>query len=173
MSKNIQKVQDMLDGNYKNKIQSGYTHHEKHREVGEKWTDSDGYEWEQKKGYRMKISKTPSMGIGDQCKDCESFILKPWDKHVYKADGRCRICQINFEAELKSSVDFNGKGGIRWFAYRRLKDLQNMESIHNDMEKYVFEKHEMLKENPFDKTIANAIANENVEMTINKNKTMS
>ena len=173
MSKNIQKVQDMLDGNYKNKIQSGYTHHEKHREVGEKWTDSDGYEWEQKKGYRMKISKTPSMGIGDQCKDCESFILKPWDKHVYKADGRCRICQINFEAELKSSVDFNGKGGIRWFAYRRLKDLQNMESIHNDMEKYVFERHEMLKENPFDKTIANAIANENVEMTINKNKTMS
>ena len=45
-----------------------------------------------------------------------------------------------------------------------------IEEIHNDMEKYVFERHELLKENPFDKTIANAIANENVELTINKNK---
>ena len=42
MGKNLAKVQDMLDGNYKNKIQSGYTHTEEQREVGDKWVDSDG-----------------------------------------------------------------------------------------------------------------------------------
>ena len=48
-----------------------------------------------------------------------------------------------------------------------------MESLHNDMEKFVFEKHEYdTGEKIFDKSVANAIANENVEMTINKNKSM-
>ena len=51
MSKNIQKVQEMLDGNYKHKIQSGYTPIEEKREVGDIWTDSDGVKWEQKNGY--------------------------------------------------------------------------------------------------------------------------
>ena len=48
MGKNIQKVQDMLDGNYKNKIHVGYSKTEETRKVGDKWTDSEGYEWEQK-----------------------------------------------------------------------------------------------------------------------------
>ena len=53
-SKNLAKVQSMLDGTYGGKIQSGYTPTEKHREVGDKWTDSEGYEWEQKEGFRVK-----------------------------------------------------------------------------------------------------------------------
>ena len=48
MGKNIQKVQDMVDGNFKRKIQSGYTPTEEKREVGDTWTDSDGVQWEQK-----------------------------------------------------------------------------------------------------------------------------
>ena len=163
MSKNLQKVQDMLDGNYKSKIQSGYTHYEEQREVGDKWTDSDDVTWEQKKGYKMKISKLASRGIADQCNTCESFILKSWDKDTYKADGRCYHCQLNYELDLK----FDAK--IRWFAYRRLKDFQNMKSIEKDMEQWVYEKQELLKDNPFDKTIANAMANEEVEMSIKKN----
>ena len=52
MGKNLQKVQDMLDGNYKNKIQVGYSSQDEHRKVGDKWVDSDGNHWEQKKGLR-------------------------------------------------------------------------------------------------------------------------
>jgi hypothetical protein len=94
------------------------------------------------------------------------LILKPWDKDTYKADGRCYHCQLNYELDLK----FESK--LRWFAYRRLKDFQNMKSIERDMEQYIDEKHKWLQQNPFDETIANALANGEVEMTINKNKTM-
>ena len=167
MSKNLQKVQDMLDGNYKNKIQvGGYSKSDERREVGDKWVDSDGNHWEQKDGYRTKnTSDIAHHSWDEKCSDCEKLIIKPWDKDVYKADGRCRYCQIDFEAELRT-----GKP-IKWFAYRRLKDLQNMDAIHRDMETFVFEKHEFEKnEKIFDKSVANAIANENVELTVNKNK---
>ena len=55
MGKNTQRVQDMLDGNYKGKIQVGYSKTEQKREIGERWTDSDGKEWEQKNGYIASI----------------------------------------------------------------------------------------------------------------------
>ena len=166
-SKNLQKVQDMLDGNYKNKIQVGYSKTEKTREVGEKWTDSDGVEWEQKEGYIFKVPTMPSVGMfNHQCKDCKKNcspkMAKPWDRDVFKADGRCYHCQLNFEEDLKLKP-------IRWFAYRRLKDLQNMEALEKDMVQWVEEITEERKKNPFDTTIANAMANDNVSMEINKN----
>jgi hypothetical protein len=164
MGKNLQKVQDMVDGNYKNKIQVGYSSQDEHRKVGDKWVDSDGNHWEQKKGYRTKNTREGHHYSWDmKCSDCESLIIKQWDKDVYKADGRCYYCQIDYEAELKSKP-------IKWFAYRRLKDLQNMESLNNDLEKFVFEKHKFEKnEKIFDKSVANALANSNVEMQIKKN----
>ena len=39
----------MLDGTYGGKTQVGYSQTDEVRKVGDKWTDSDGYEWEQKK----------------------------------------------------------------------------------------------------------------------------
>ena len=84
MSKNLQKVQDMLDGNYKNKIQVGYSKTEQIRQVGDKWTDSNGIKWEQKKGYKIKLTKTANVGIFiAHCKDCGKGILKPWDKDTH------------------------------------------------------------------------------------------
>ena len=45
-----------------------------------------------------------------------------------------------------------------------------MDAILVDMEKYIFEKHEFEKdEKIFDKKVANAIANGEVEMSIKKN----
>tara|TARA_R100000697_G_scaffold61178_1_gene74068 strand:- start:165 stop:665 length:501 start_codon:yes stop_codon:yes gene_type:complete len=165
MSKNLQKVQDMLDGNYKNKIQSGYIgEKEIERKVGDIWTDSDGVEWEQKNGYRMKVSKLPNVGIFKaNCRDCDKGILKPWDKDTHKADGRCYHCQLNYELDLQFDKP------IRWFAYRRLKDFQNMKSIERDMEQWIDEMQKIKKENPFDKKIANAMANEEVQMSIRRN----
>lgn len=169
MSKNLQKVQDMLDGKGTGKIQVGqYAPTEEVRKVGDTWIDSDGYEWEQKEGFRVKKSSLPAVGtFAHQCKDCKKNCspktAKPWDRDVWKADGRCYYCQIDYEAELKT-----GKP-IRWFAYRRLKDLQNMKSIEKDMEQWVDAITEERKNNPFDMKVANALANGEVEMTINKN----
>ena len=72
MGKNLQKVQDMLDGNFQSKIQVGYSKTEERREIGDRWFDSDGKEWEQKDGYISSVSKTPARGIFDKvCKDCD------------------------------------------------------------------------------------------------------
>jgi len=164
MSKNIQKVQDMLDGNYKNKIQVGYSAQDEKREVGDKWVDSDGNQWEQREGYRTKnTSNVRHHSWDEKCSSCEKLILKKWDKDVYKADGRCYHCQMNYELDLKFEAP------IRWFAYRRLKDFQNMKSIEKEMEQWVDEFEKIKQENPFDMTIANALANGEVEMSIKKN----
>ena len=168
MGKNLQKVQDMLDGNYKSKIQVGqYAPTEEVRKVGDKWEDSDGNEWEQKEGYKLKIPKMPSVGMfSKQCKDCGTNCSpktgKPWDRDCWKADGRCYYCQLDYEVELKTKP-------IRWFAYRRLKDLQNMESLEKDMIQWVDEMTKQREKNPFDEKVANALANGEVEMSVNKN----
>jgi len=111
----------------------------------------------------------PAVGMfNHQCKDCgkncSPKMAKPWDRDCWKADGRCYYCQVDYEAELKT-----GKP-LRWFAYRRLKDLRNMEALEKDMIQWVDEITKQRKKNPFDMKVANALANGEVEMTINKNK---
>ena len=58
---------------------------------------------------------------------------------------------------------------LRWYAYRRLKDLQNMESLEKDMIQWVDEMTKQREKNPFDEKVANALANGEVEMSVNKN----
>ena len=113
MGKNLQKVQDMLDGNYKTKIQVGYSTEDEKREVGDKWVDSDGNHWEQKEGYRTKNSSDRvHLSWDNKCSSCKKLILKDWDKDTHKADGRCYHCQLNYEMDLQFDKP------IRWFAYR-------------------------------------------------------
>ena len=66
MGKNTQRVQDMLDGNYKSKIMVGEhsIKSSEHRKVGDKWTDSDGVTWEQKSGFKL-----PSKGLEPESED--------------------------------------------------------------------------------------------------------
>jgi len=167
-SKNLAKVQSMLDGTYGGKTQVGYSNVEEVRKIGDTWTDSEGYEWEQKDGYQVKKGGSmPARGMfNHQCKDCgkncSPKMAKPWDRDVWKADGRCYHCQLNYEMDLKFDKP------IRWFAYRRLKDLINMESIEKDMIQWIEEMEKTRKENPFDETIANALANGEVDVQLNK-----
>ena len=162
-SRNLQKVQDMLDDKLERKIQSGYVVVEETHKVGDRWFDSEGREWEQKNGYRSNITKLANKGIADNCSDCSSYLTKPWDKDSFKYNGRCYHCQIDFEVDLKVRP-------IRWFAWRRLKDFENLKALEVEMDAWFEEKEKRLQENPFDMTVANALANSNVEMTINKNK---
>ena len=59
MGKNIQKVQDMLDGKGMGKIQVGYGDNDIHanRELGERYFDHDGKEWEKTNYGRTSVSK--------------------------------------------------------------------------------------------------------------------
>ena len=169
MGKNLQKVQDMLDGNYKNKIQVGVGDQEveQTRQVGDKWVDSDGTPWEQRDGYKVKgrlaTSDVTHHSWDNNCSCCKKLIVKKWDKDVYNADGRCYHCQLNYEIDLKASKP------IRWFAYRRLKDFKNQKAIEKEMIQWVDMMTEERKKNLFDTSVANALANDNIEMSIKKN----
>ena len=180
MSKNIQKVQDMVDGNFKQKTQvSMHVDEDVHanRKVGDTWTDAEGDQWEQKNGYRSKISKMAAKGIADKCPDCKSLIFKKWDKDVYKWNGRCYYCQIDYEAKFPRNI---GTNPAREHHQEDSKYGQYLEGRYENfkkgyIEKWEEENAEFVKEldkleNPFDTKVANALANGNVEMTIKKNK---
>ena len=166
ISKNLQKVQDMLDGNNTGKLQVGMhisdNVHEG-RKVGDKWTDSDGVEWEQMNGYRSKVSRMPDRGIADQCKDCDMYITKPWDKELFRSNQRCYYCQIEFEAVLKSTGKYD--------AWIKEKNEQWVKDFEKDNKQLVEEIEKL--ENPFDKSVVNALANANVDSTIKVNKKLT
>ena len=162
-SKNLQKVQDMLDDKHDRKIQSGYLPTEETHKVGDIWTDSDGKKWEQKNGYRVNITKLANAGIADKCSDCDKYISKKWDKDVFFWNGRCYYCQIDFEAELRGTGKYE-----EWLKEKGKKFTEDW------MKRFEEENEELVKEianleNPFDTKVANALANGNVAMEINKN----
>tara|TARA_B100001250_G_C19258831_1_gene554048 strand:- start:58 stop:564 length:507 start_codon:yes stop_codon:yes gene_type:complete len=167
MSKNLQKVQDMLDGKGTGKIQVGQYSKDIHanRKLGERYFDHDDKEWEKTEYGRVSVSKLPSKGLYDNyCSDCKKGIVKPWDKEIFKFNDRCYYCQIDFEAELKTSGKFD-----EW------KKKQDTRIKEDYIEKFEAENKELIEEikkleNPFDMSVANALANGEVEVTINKNK---
>ena len=192
ISKNLSKVQDMLSGNFKTKTQVGYTPTEVNREIGDKWTDSDGVQWEQKNGYRSKINKMPSIGLGDTCSDCKKLIVKGWDKDSYKWNKRCYYCQIDFESQFTRKTGGteldkfqSEEGRKKWNKLSKKEQKKLLDKSLDGHDRYVIERtknyiegwqkdneifmKEQDEEKIWDKSVANALANGNVEMTIKKN----
>tara|TARA_Y100001963_G_scaffold112919_1_gene156376 strand:+ start:153 stop:668 length:516 start_codon:yes stop_codon:yes gene_type:complete len=165
-SKNLQKVQDMLDGNYKNKIQVGYSSQDEKREIGDKWVDSDGNHWEQRDGYKTKNTSNVAHHSWDmKCQDCEKLILKKRDVETYNRMHRCFYCQLDFEVMLKSKKI--GHKGTKWDFWVKLQELRRWETIDKEIDQLVIENSEV-KWN--DKKFLNALANDNVEMNIKANR---
>ena len=156
--KNLAKVQSYLDGTHQEKIQSGYTPTEEQHEIGDKWFDSEGVQWEQKNGYRSKVSKVNVGMFSKQCKDCDKPCTKSFDVDTYNRMGRCFYCQMNFEVDLKN------KG--KWEEWVKEQEISRWETIIKE----VAEIDKKNLENKWDdKSIVNSMANANVEMTIKKN----
>ena len=167
-SKNLNKVQSMLDGTFGgHKIMVGqYNPVEPTRKVGDTWTDSEGYKWEQKQGYKMKLKSTPDVGIfHQQCEDCDkNCSLEKRHRQSWIKFNKCFYCQMNFEFKLKS---FPGK----WEAWVRLQQLNNMDAMERDL---IQELDDFSKEGKlFDDSVANALANWETEQTIDYNKKLT
>tara|TARA_X000001382_G_C3057850_1_gene143314 strand:- start:46 stop:573 length:528 start_codon:yes stop_codon:yes gene_type:complete len=163
MSKNINKVREMLKGNFKPKTQVGYGDQEAKRKryEGEKWTDLEGVEWEQKKGFISKVKSTPDVGIfSKQCKDCKKNCsrLNSDKRHfeTWKRTERCFHCQLNWEVDLKSKRI--GKNGNKWQFWVKLQMLQRWEAIDREVKHLVFHNSGVKHH---DKALLNALANEN------------
>ena len=146
---NIKRIQDLVSGNYRNNIQTGYEGKTDHqRKEGEEWTDARGRSWKIEDGKRKQITKVPPRGF-DKCKDCKKLILKTIDQQTYDRMQRCKHCQIDFEVDLK----LEGK----WEDWVKEQETKRWETILAEYE------YEMNLQNEskgaFDKTVANAIAN--------------
>tara|TARA_Y100001963_G_scaffold141413_1_gene209592 strand:+ start:127 stop:651 length:525 start_codon:yes stop_codon:yes gene_type:complete len=171
MGKNLQKVKDMVEGKFggfKTQVGFGDQEVEPIRKVGDTWTDSDGYKWEQKEGYKLKLKSTPNVGIfHQQCEDCErNCSLEKRHRVSFIKFKKCFYCQMNFEFKLKS---FPGK----WEAWVRLQQLNNMDAIERDLEQALDDWAEEDKKKIFDESVSNALANWETEQQIDYNKKLT
>ena len=139
----------MVKGIYNGNIQVGYEGKTlQQRKEGEEWTDARGRSWKIEDGKRKQITKVPPRGF-DKCDDCEKLILKTIDQQTYDRMGRCKYCQIDFEMKLKKE----GK----WMDWVKDMEKKRWESVLAE-----YEAEMKLLDNgkgAFDKTVANALAN--------------
>ena len=141
----------MVSGKYRERVSIGYEGKTTNqRKEGEEWTDARGRSWTIKDGKRKQITKIPPRGF-DKCDDCKKLILKTIDQQTYDRMGKCRVCQLEFEAELHREGKWND-----WVADMEKK---RWESILAEYKQEMGERKESdtLK---FDKKIANAVAKE-------------
>ena len=139
----------MVNGIYNGNIQVGYEGKTlQQRKECEEGTDARGRSWKIEDGKRKQITKVPPRGF-DKCDDCEKLILKTIDQQTYDRMGRCKYCQIDFEMKLKKE----GK----WMDWVKDMEKKRWESVLAEYEA------EMNLQNnskgAFDKTVANALAN--------------
>ena len=161
--KNIKKIQEMLNGGSGKSIQVGYGDQDQksERKVGEIWEDSEGYKWEQKQGFRVKLKATPDVGLfSKQCKDCDrNCSLEKKHKDTWNRFERCFYCQMAFEAKLKSRRI--GENNNKHYFWVKKQVLSRWEAMDKDAEAQILE---IAEENKklFDKSVANALANDNI-----------
>ena len=146
----------MVNGVYNRNIQIGYEGKTvNQRKEGEEWVDARGRRWTLKDGKRKQITKVPPRGF-DKCNgwegsDCDKLILKTIDQETYNRMGRCRVCQLEFEADLHREGKWND-----WVAEMEKK---RWESIKAEYEQEMSDRKDS-KTLEFDTTLANAIAKE-------------
>ena len=144
----------MVSGKYRERVSIGYEGKTTNqRKEGEEWVDARGRRWTIKDGKRKQITKVPPRGF-DKCNgwegsDCDKLILKTIDQQTYNRMGRCRICQIEFEADLHKKGKWN-----EWVADLEEKRWEKV------LAEYEQEMGEIRAKNQFDEKVANALAKE-------------
>ena len=146
---NIEKIKKMAKGIYNRPVQVGYTPKSiNERSEGEIWEEPSGRKFTIENGKRKQITKVPPRGF-NKCEKCKKLILKTIDQQTYNRMSKCRVCQLEFEAELHRKGEWND-----WVADM---EKQRWESIKAEYEQ---EMGEIKEDNPFDTKLANAIAKE-------------
>lgn len=127
----LEDVKKLLAGEHdsQNKISVGYTENNKEeqitRKVGDKWFDSDGNEWEQKDGYKLKLGKVWQQELHEYLNSfpncpketCTCGMPKKIDQKMKKIHGMCFDCVIDMEHKIR----LEGK----WDEYEKRKVKEN------------------------------------------------
>lgn len=80
---------------------------EQKREVGERWTDVDGKEWEQRNGFKVAVTQMDDIRQYLQklntChnENCETDKYSQADKKLIRKTGLCIVCLAKQERQLK------------------------------------------------------------------------
>lgn len=80
---------------------------EQKREVGERWVDNEGKEWEQKDGYKISVSQMDEVRQylnklnNCQSEKCDTIQYSNADKKVIRKTGMCVTCLRKLEQQLK------------------------------------------------------------------------
>ena len=78
------------------------------REIGERWVDADGKEWEQQKGFKTAVTQMDDIRQYLQklntCHNekCETDKYSYADKKLIRKTGLCVVCLQKLESELKN-----------------------------------------------------------------------
>ena len=127
--KNIKAVSEMLEGKHKTQTKKTIAFDGKEvvrREVGELWTDTKGQEWEQRKGYKVKVGKLAKLreelkGFPNCRKDvCACIDAGQADLKMKAYHGMCLDCVVEMEHDLKLKGEYD--------EYERTKLLNNAEA---------------------------------------------
>ena len=145
----------MVSGKYRERVSIGYEGKTTNqRKEGEEWVDARGRRWTLKDGKKKQITKVPPRGF-DKCNgwegsDCRKLILKTIDQETYNRMGRCRICQLEFEADLHRKGKWN-----EWVADMEKKRWEAIKAEYDAEIKLMKN-----SDGAFDTKLANAIAKE-------------
>ena len=141
----------MVSGKYRERVSIGYEGKTTNqRKEGEEWVDARGRRWTIKDGKRKQITKVPPRGF-DKCGTCEKLILKTIDQQTYNRMGRCRICQLEFEAELYREGKWN-----EWVSDLEKKRWKSLKAEYE--EEMRLQKESLALK--LDKKVANAVSKE-------------
>lgn len=110
--RNLDAIKQMLQGNHKFQTKTTVSFSdikpaESKREVGEVWTDSEGNEWEQRKGYKIRKGVfdelRAELNSFPKCKKETCTCIKPnrLDLKMRIIHGMCFDCVVEMEHDLR------------------------------------------------------------------------
>lgn len=144
MSKsNIEMVRDYLKGDRPITIVGYEEPAEQKHDVGERWTDSSGREWEQKENGPTRVTKVIDIvraEMDDRCSVCGCEIR--WgsrhDRKFYNKTGKCFDCLIKEETDLRI------KGQYKLYEHKKI--LENQRTYLLDIRSKLREAFDFTKE---------------------------
>tara|TARA_R100000030_G_scaffold12562_1_gene8401 strand:- start:852 stop:1472 length:621 start_codon:yes stop_codon:yes gene_type:complete len=140
---NVKAINEMIRGEHRTQTRKSKGFEEKNisREIGDIWTDKNGQKWEQKNGYKVKLSrlnKIRSIAQPDLCPSCNK-VAKKFDKQFIAKEGKCYDCIVAHETLLHCEGVTTKKPIYEQWENKKVR--ANVESFLKDAKKDV----EMLK----------------------------
>lgn len=122
------------------------------REVGDRWVDSDGKEWEQREGYKSAVSTFDDVREYlkklSTCKseDCKTQTYSPADKKMIVRAGFCVDCNQKYEQKLKDDGTYPFYEDYK-ITCNKLGYLRDYKQQCEDNLKYISKDFQMVYEN--------------------------